>query len=84
MRLRQLREERGLSLRDLEWLSGVRHNTIWFIESGRRKRTHRSTVIKLADALEVDVRELLKAVVIEIEPPSGSHNGRKSSRHPKR
>jgi hypothetical protein len=26
---------------------------------------------------------ILRAAVIEIEPPSGSHNGRRSSRHPK-
>lgn len=51
--------EKIMSLRDLEWLSGVRHNTIWFIEAGRRKRTHRSTVIKLAQALGIEPTELI-------------------------
>jgi transcriptional regulator with XRE-family HTH domain len=60
VRLRQLREARGLSLRDLEWLSGVSYNTIWFIEAGRRKRTHRSTVQKLAQTLGVEPAELMK------------------------
>jgi transcriptional regulator with XRE-family HTH domain len=60
VRLRQLREAKGLSLRDLEWLSGVSYNTIWFIEAGRRKRTHRSTVQRLAQALGVAPTELMK------------------------
>jgi len=60
VRLRQLREARGLSLRDLEWLSGVSYNTIWRIEAGRRKRTHRSTVLKLAEALGVAPTDLMK------------------------
>jgi transcriptional regulator with XRE-family HTH domain len=59
VRLRQLREAQGLSLRDLEWLSGVRHNTIWRIEAGQRKRTHRSTVEKLAQALGVEPTDLM-------------------------
>ena len=49
-----------MSLRDLEWLSGVSYNTIWFIEAGRRKRTHRSTVQKLAHALGVEPIELIR------------------------
>jgi transcriptional regulator with XRE-family HTH domain len=57
-KLRQLREARGLSLRDLEWLSGISYNTIWRIEAGRTKTTHRSTVMKLAQALDVEPREL--------------------------
>ena len=55
-----MREERGLSLRDLEWLSGVSYMTIWRAEVGENRRMRRSTVIKLADALEVDVRDLLR------------------------
>jgi transcriptional regulator with XRE-family HTH domain len=49
-------------LRDLEWLSGVRYNTIWRIEAGRPKRTHRSTVQKLANALGVEPSELMKGL----------------------
>lgn len=59
-KLRNLREARILSLRELEELSGVSYNTIWFIEAGRRKRTHPRTVRKLAKALSVEPTELLK------------------------
>jgi transcriptional regulator with XRE-family HTH domain len=59
-KLRQLREARAYSLRELEELSGVSYNTIWFIEAGRRKRTHPRTVRKLAQALGVEPTELMK------------------------
>ncbi len=59
-KLRNLREARILSLRDLEELSGVSYNTIWFIEAGRRKRAHPRTIRKLALALGVQPTELLK------------------------
>lgn len=58
-KLKSLREEHVLSLRDLEQLSGVSYNTIWFIEAGRRKRAHPRTVRKLAKALGVEPQELL-------------------------
>ena len=60
IRLRQLREERAVSLRELEELSGVSYNTIWFIEAGRRRRAHPRTVRKLAQALGVNPPELMK------------------------
>ncbi len=59
-KLRKLREARVLSLRELEELSGVSYNTIWFIEAGRRQRTHPRTIRKLAKALGVEPTELLK------------------------
>jgi transcriptional regulator with XRE-family HTH domain len=37
-RLKELRRRRVLSMRELEELSGVSHNTIWRIESGRQGR----------------------------------------------
>jgi transcriptional regulator with XRE-family HTH domain len=37
-RLRELRRERVLSLRELEERSGVSYNTIWRIEDGRQGR----------------------------------------------
>lgn len=60
IQLREIRESRALSLRELEQLSGVSYNTIWRIEDGRRKRTHPRTVRKLAQALGVEPRELVK------------------------
>ncbi len=59
-KLRNLREARILSLRELADESGVSYNTIWFIEAGRRKRTHPRTIRKLAKALGVEPTELLK------------------------
>jgi transcriptional regulator with XRE-family HTH domain len=59
-KLRQIREARALSLRELEEVSGVSYNTIWFIEAGRRKRTHPRTIRKLAQALGVQPTELMK------------------------
>lgn len=58
-RLKQLREDRVLSLRDLEEVSGVSYNTIWRIEDGRQG-AHPRTIRKLARALGVDPRELVK------------------------
>jgi transcriptional regulator with XRE-family HTH domain len=58
-RLRELRRERALALRELEELSGVSLNTIWRIEAGRQG-AHPSTIRKLAVALGVDTSELVK------------------------
>jgi transcriptional regulator with XRE-family HTH domain len=58
-RLKELRRERVLSLRELEERSGVSYNTIWRIEDGRQG-AHPRTVRKLAGALRVDPSELIK------------------------
>jgi transcriptional regulator with XRE-family HTH domain len=60
IRLRQIREARAYSLRELEALSGVNYNTIWYIEAGRRQRAHPRTLRKLAQALGVEPIELRK------------------------
>ena len=57
-KLRQLREDRAYSLRELAELSGLTENTIWRIEAGQRTRPYPSTVRKLAQALGVEPREL--------------------------
>jgi transcriptional regulator with XRE-family HTH domain len=57
-RLKELRRERVLSLRELEERSGVSYNTIWRIEDGRQG-AHPRTVRKLAEALGVEPSELL-------------------------
>ncbi len=59
-KLRRLREEKILSLRELADKSDVSYNTIWFIEAGRRQRTHPRTIRKLAKALGVEPIQLLK------------------------
>ena len=48
-RLKELRRERVLSLRELEERSGVSYNTIWRLEDGRQG-AHPRTVRKLAEA----------------------------------
>jgi transcriptional regulator with XRE-family HTH domain len=58
-RLKELRRERVLSLRELEERSGVSYNTIWRIEDGRQG-AHPRTVRKLAQALGVQPSELIK------------------------
>jgi len=58
-RLKQLRRERVLSLRELEERSGVSYNTIWRIEDGRQG-AHPRTVRKLAEALGVQPSELIR------------------------
>ncbi len=58
-RLRELRERRALSLRELSALSGVNYNSIWRIEAGRTGAQPR-TVRRLAAALSVEPEELVK------------------------
>jgi transcriptional regulator with XRE-family HTH domain len=58
-RLKELRRERVLSLRELEERSGVSYNTIWRIEDGRQG-AHPRTVRKLVEALGVEPSELLR------------------------
>ena len=58
-RLRRLRADRALTLRALAEISGVSYDTINKLELGRRP-AHASTIRKLADALGVEPRELMK------------------------
>jgi transcriptional regulator with XRE-family HTH domain len=58
-RLKELRRERVLSLRELEERSGVSYNTIWRIEDGRQG-AHPRTIRRLAEALDVQPSELIK------------------------
>ncbi len=59
MRLREFREERALSQRDLSARCGVAPDTIGQIERGARKAQHK-TIRKLAEALGVEPRELMQ------------------------
>ena len=58
-RLKELRREQVLSLRELEAKSGVSYNTIWRLEDGRQG-AHPRTIRKLADALGVEPKELIR------------------------
>jgi len=56
-KLKELREERALSLRELAEASGVSHTTIWDHERGK-EGAHPRTVRLLAEALGITPREL--------------------------
>ena len=58
-RLRRLRVEQALTLRALGVMSGVAYDTINKLELGRRP-AHASTIRRLAEALNVEPRELMK------------------------
>jgi len=58
-KLKELRETRALSLRELANEAGVGHNTIYRIEHGQGNVLPR-TVRRLAKALSVEPRELMK------------------------
>jgi HTH-type transcriptional regulator, competence development regulator len=58
-RLKALRYQRVLTLRELEQRSGVAYNTIWHLENGKRGAQPR-TLRKLARALDVEPEELVK------------------------
>jgi transcriptional regulator with XRE-family HTH domain len=60
-KLRQLRVERALSLRALKEKSGVAYDTINKLENGHRP-ARLVTIRKLADALGVQPRELIKEI----------------------
>jgi transcriptional regulator with XRE-family HTH domain len=57
-RLRELRRERSLSLRELGEMAGVAFTTVHALESGKRRNAHPSTIRKLAEALGVPPKEL--------------------------
>ena len=57
-RLRELRQQRVLTLRELEERFGVAYNTIWHLENGKRGAQPR-TIRKLAEALGVSPEELV-------------------------
>jgi DNA-binding XRE family transcriptional regulator len=58
-RLRTLRTEHVLTLRELAEVAGVSKDTIWRLENGRSE-AHPSTIRKLAKALDVQPKELVK------------------------
>ncbi len=58
-RLKELRTLRALTLRELGQQSGVSYATIWRLENGH-KEARPSTIRKLAHALDVEPRELMK------------------------
>lgn len=58
-KLRRLRRERALSQQDLERMTGVSQATLSDLEQGKRE-ARASTLRKLAEALGVEPKELMK------------------------
>ena len=56
-RLKELRRQKVLSMRELEEMSGVSYNTIWRIENGLTGAQPR-TIRKIAKVLGVEPAEL--------------------------
>jgi transcriptional regulator with XRE-family HTH domain len=59
-KLRRLRRERAWSIRELAQRAGVSTETIYSLEHGRREWAWPRTVRKLAEALGVKPKELMK------------------------
>jgi transcriptional regulator with XRE-family HTH domain len=59
-RLRQLREERFVSQRDLAKRAEVSPTTILHLETGENRNPRLSTVRKIAEALGIDPNELVE------------------------
>lgn len=57
-KIKELREAKGMSLKDLEHVSGVTSSYVHRIEKGLRKPSVEK-IEKLADALDADFKELL-------------------------
>ncbi len=58
-KLRQLREEKVLSQRELARMAGLTHQTVWRYENGFTQ-AHPRTIRKIAGVLGVEPRELVK------------------------
>ena len=58
-RLRKLRREKALSQQDLMRMTGIAQATLSDLEGGKRE-ARASTLRKLAEALEVQPKELMK------------------------
>jgi transcriptional regulator with XRE-family HTH domain len=68
-RLREVRESLGYSQRDLSQMSGVTQATISHIENGVGK-PRPSTLRRLADAMDVDVREITRGPQVRFKLPN--------------
>ena len=58
-KLKQLRAERGMTQEELAEKSGVSRVTISMLEAGKQRVTKSTTLVSLADALNVSVGDLL-------------------------
>ena len=57
--LKRIRLKKGLSIRELQRMSGVSHTIIMNIESGKSKNPTIIPIMKLAETLKVTIDELV-------------------------
>ena len=57
--IKEAREKKGISQRELARQIGVGNNTIARLENGERKTTNALTLKKMANVLNLDLRELM-------------------------
>src|SRR5215217_8640853 len=72
--LEHIRRLRGLSQRELAGKAGVSPATVYELEVGKRPTPRPSTLSKLAEALEVEIADLLGEPAVPLAkapPPSG-------------
>ena len=60
MDIKKLRQEKNMSQASLAKVSGIAQSTVCYIENGQRNPSI-DTVMRLADALEVDIETLVKS-----------------------
>jgi transcriptional regulator with XRE-family HTH domain len=58
-KLKQLREDQALSIRELAGMAGLSATTVWHLERGE-SAAHPRTIRKLSQALGVTPRDLIK------------------------
>lgn len=63
-RIRELREERGMTQTELAEKSNVTRATIWKLETGKDEITTTKTLMKIAEALGVSVNDLFLPNVV--------------------
>ena len=62
-RIKQIRNEKGMSQEELSVKSGISRTIISGLESGTRTNTSADTLLKIADALGVGVEEIFSQSV---------------------
>ena len=60
-RIREIREEKGITQEELSRKSGVSRATLWALECGENKITTTKTLLNIADALGVEMTALFCA-----------------------
>jgi len=58
-RLRAMREERGLSVHQVQEMAGVTARHVWRLEAGKRPNVAAVTLARIAVAIDVDINYLL-------------------------